>query len=236
MCLHSQCVCVLTFWARSLAGDTADIEKSAVEMAADMADEFLKKKAAERNETETCTDETTEPSLDDKQTKPIGAASSSSSTAPVHKLGTAPISQQGGFFKTDTPDCQETAPSPQQGAESDDAEPFKNDAPRTNIDFGAIIGSTAQQSKGPYRASKEEMLAVWELADPEDAEIVPRLDVRVQVDILVKKDPSLRSLSRTISNLNTMLLEKDEYEELVDEWLVESRAQIMRDSQDVPMC
>merc|ERR1711865_103892 len=125
----------------------------------------------------------------------------------------------GGFFKKEAP-------------KSNTAGFFKGKAPRTNIDFGAVIGSTSQQPKGPYRASKEDLLAVWELADPEDAEIVPRSDVKAQVDILAKKDPSLRSLSRTIGNLGTMLLEKDEYEELVNEWLAESRAQILRDSQE----
>jgi len=75
----------------------------------------------------------------------------------------------------------------------------------------------------PYRASKAVIYAAYDLADPEMAEIVPRLDVSIEVDKIVAKDPTVQALAHKITAFDAILLEKDEYEELVNEWLYETQ-------------
>ena len=44
-----------------------------------------------------------------------------------------------------------------------------------------------------------------------------------QVEQIVAKDPTVQALAHKIAAFDAILLEKDEYEELVNEWLYETQ-------------
>ena len=55
--------------------------------------------------------------------------------------------------------------------------------------------------------------------DEEETGFVPRLDLRLHLENnLLPNMPQIASLIELIKNLDTMILEKDDFEELIEEW------------------
>jgi len=65
---------------------------------------------------------------------------------------------------------------------------------------------------------KEDLMKAFDEIDEEGAGMAPRLDLRQNVDTFVPAYPEAQELSDTVRGLDAMIVERDEYEELVDEW------------------
>lgn len=63
------------------------------------------------------------------------------------------------------------------------------------------------------------MLKAFDQVDTEQTGFAPRLDVRREIDKYISKHPSVRSLSNKIKKMNELVIDKDDYAELVEAWL-----------------
>jgi len=75
---------------------------------------------------------------------------------------------------------------------------------------------------GPPQKTRSEMyqnlIEAFDKLDEEGAEMAPRLDLRQSVDTFIPECVDVQELSDTVRNLDAMIVERDEYVELVDAW------------------
>jgi len=85
-------------------------------------------------------------------------------------------------------------------------------------DFEALCGKW-RGTLGGTEYSDEDLLIEFDKVDEEETGFVPRLDLRLHLENnLLPNMPQIASLIELIKNLDTMILEKDDFEELIEEW------------------
>ena len=85
-------------------------------------------------------------------------------------------------------------------------------------DFEALCGKW-RGTLGGTEYSDEDLLIEFDKVDEEETGFVPRLDLRLHLENnLLPNMPQIASLVELIKNLDTMILEKDDFEELIEEW------------------
>ena len=67
--------------------------------------------------------------------------------------------------------------------------------------------------------SLDDLLKVFDEVDEDETGFAPRLDLRTRVDDYIPRNPRVQELSDTIRALDVMILERDDYIEIVEEWL-----------------
>jgi len=65
----------------------------------------------------------------------------------------------------------------------------------------------------------EFLLAVFDEVDEDETGFAPRLDLRTKVDEYIPRNAKIQHLSDTIRALDVMILERDDFEEIVETWL-----------------
>jgi len=93
------------------------------------------------------------------------------------------------------PPQQEAAPAPPE-PEAPVAEPMK---PRAEV--------------------YADLMNAFDLVDEDEAELAPRLDLRKQIDTFIPAMPAVQKLSDTVRNMDAMIVEREDYEEVVKAWL-----------------
>ena len=69
------------------------------------------------------------------------------------------------------------------------------------------------------KLSLEFLLGVFDEVDEDETGFAPRLDLRTKVDTYIPRNAMVQHLSDTIRALDVMILERDDFEEIVQEWL-----------------
>jgi len=64
-----------------------------------------------------------------------------------------------------------------------------------------------------------DLMNAFDLVDEDEAELAPRLDLRKQIDTFIPAMPAVQKLSDTVRNMDAMIVEREEYEEVVKAWL-----------------
>ena len=67
--------------------------------------------------------------------------------------------------------------------------------------------------------SLDDLLKVFDEVDEDETGFAPRLDLRTRVDDYIPRNARVQELSDTIRALDVMILERDDYIEIVEEWL-----------------
>lgn len=68
-------------------------------------------------------------------------------------------------------------------------------------------------------AWKEEMLQAYKRVDPDDTEVTPRFDLQRMIDTFVGIIPAAQELADAVKAMDAVIVEYEEYEQLVDEWV-----------------
>lgn len=66
---------------------------------------------------------------------------------------------------------------------------------------------------------KMDLMKAFDLVDEDGTGFCPRLDLREKVDTFIPGCPPAKKLSDTLRGLDAMIVEHDEFEELVDAWI-----------------
>jgi len=66
---------------------------------------------------------------------------------------------------------------------------------------------------------KEDLLKAFDLVDEDGAGLAPRLDLRKKVDEFVPLCADVQQLSDSVRGLDAMIVEREEYEDLVEQWM-----------------
>jgi len=77
----------------------------------------------------------------------------------------------------------------------------------------------AELAQRPKPDMREDLIKAFDDLDEEGAEMAPRLDLRKSVDSYIAICAPVQELSDTVRNLDAMIVEREEYVELVDAWL-----------------
>lgn len=64
-----------------------------------------------------------------------------------------------------------------------------------------------------------EMMNAFDIVDEDEAELAPRLDLRKQIDLFLPDLPQVQTLSDMVRAMDAMIVEREEYEEVVQAWL-----------------
>jgi len=67
--------------------------------------------------------------------------------------------------------------------------------------------------------SLEFLLQIFDEVDEDGTEFASRLDLRLKVDTHIKRDPRAQSLSNAIRALDCMIMERDDFIDMVNDWL-----------------
>ena len=59
--------------------------------------------------------------------------------------------------------------------------------------------------------------------DEDETEMVPRLDLRTRIDNFLAENAAIQGLSDTIRAMDAMIVERDEFLEICEEWLVKHK-------------
>merc|ERR1712086_111757 len=84
------------------------------------------------------------------------------------------------------------------------------------------IVSTGQSRSawGMVLPTVDEVMEAFDDCDTEETEFVPRLDLRKHLDSMADaKYPLVAELAALIKELDVMIVERDDFEEMVEEWL-----------------
>ena len=63
------------------------------------------------------------------------------------------------------------------------------------------------------------MLGVFDKVDEDETGFAPRLDLRREVDKFIEAAPRVQELSDMIRAMDVMILEREDFQDLVMEWL-----------------
>ena len=77
----------------------------------------------------------------------------------------------------------------------------------------------AKQEVEHSTLSLDSLLQIFDKIDEDGTEFVPRLDLRLKIDSCIERDPRARALSEIIKALDCMILERDDFIEMVNNWL-----------------
>ena len=69
------------------------------------------------------------------------------------------------------------------------------------------------------RAHRKLMMDAFVVVDPDDTEFAPRLDLRQQIETHVADCAQVQQLADHVRHLDCMVVEKDDFEEIVQEWV-----------------
>jgi len=124
-------------------------------------------------------------------------------------------------YERDNHQC-ETQPAPDSVRHSQETS-----IPRTktilNQETLTMVHEVEQQIVDSHQAkemiSMEILLAVFDAVDEDETGFAPRLDLRKKVDEYIDLDPKVQELSDQVRALDVMILERDDFEEMVKEWL-----------------
>jgi hypothetical protein len=105
-----------------------------------------------------------------------------------------------------------TAPKPPGKGPPGKGPPMKGPPPAAEV--------TPDSLPAPER--KVQLMDAFDLVDEDGAGIAPRLDLRKKVDSFIPQCAEVQALSDAVRGVDAMILERDEYEEIVDKWLSES--------------
>ena len=61
--------------------------------------------------------------------------------------------------------------------------------------------------------------SLFDSVDDDETEMVPRLDLRSRIDTFVAENTVIQGLSDTIRAMDAMIVERDEFLEICEEWL-----------------
>lgn len=90
-------------------------------------------------------------------------------------------------------------------------------------DFGQLVTNAlpTQEEKLQSSLLRDKVIAAFEAVDEDETDMVPRLDLRKKLDHVAKSEPRVKSLAELMKSLDQMVVERDEYEDLVDNWLTQ---------------
>ena len=83
----------------------------------------------------------------------------------------------------------------------------------------AAAESKLNSVKLPRSARRKLMLDAFVAVDPDDTDFAPRLDLRQEIETYVASCAQVQQLVNHVKNLDCMVVEKDDFEEIVQEWL-----------------
>jgi len=69
------------------------------------------------------------------------------------------------------------------------------------------------------RAHRKLMLDAFVAVDPDDTEFAPRLDLRQEIETHVASCAQVQQLVNHVNNLDSMVVEKDDFQDIVQGWL-----------------
>ena len=72
---------------------------------------------------------------------------------------------------------------------------------------------------GLREAQMNPMLGAFDAVDPDETEMAPRLDLRKEIEKHVAACAQVQQLADHVRNLDCMIVEKDEFEEIVQMWV-----------------
>jgi len=97
-------------------------------------------------------------------------------------------------------------------------EPAAEPAPEPEPAAETVV-EEAVESVTFEQIGKENLMKAFDDVDEDEAGIAPRLDLRKQVDTFVPRCADVQNLSDDVRALDAMIIEREEYEEVVDAWL-----------------
>ena len=92
-------------------------------------------------------------------------------------------------------------------------------APGMEIEVEVNAKLSKHQKKDMRESQEHALLKAFEELDVDDTEFAPRLDLRKQVQKFVPKCAEVQQLVEYIMNLDVMIIEKEDYESYVHDWV-----------------